>query len=450
MQSSRARLSTFEDSAHEGADPAGRPTAERLFDISAALFCEKGYAATTTREIAAAAGIQQASLYHHVASKEDLLHQICVSSLQQLLTDVRSAVNAASNPLERIEVLARTHLRTILRHQMRHVTMLNELRALSGPHRTAVMDLRKKYANLVRAIIEDAQAAGAVRTDIPARYLYLALLNILNWAVIWFRRGQTLSEDELARIFISIYLTGAAARVERVPITSSAVRSNRRKTSPVASSAEEASRQSTFERLLDAAAALFSQKGYAAASTREIAGILGIRKASLYYHIENKEDLLYAICKSSLHQIRHDVAAALEKVQDPLERTRTLVRAHIRSLVRDQIAHSVAVGEMRALSGARLKEVIALRDAYEGLVRSVLQDARKAGVLRDDLGVKYLCLILLGLLNRVELWYRREGALSPDQLARVFEAIFLTGAGRPPSELIGRSRPRRIPMHRLR
>jgi AcrR family transcriptional regulator len=409
-------------------DPAGKPTGERLFDVAAELFCEKGYAATTTREIAAAARIQQASLYYHVAGKEDLLHQICVSSLEQLFTDVQSAVNAASHPLERIEVLARTHLRTILRHQIRHVTMLKELRALSDPHRTAVMALRKKYANLVRSVIEDAQTAGAVRRDIPARYLYLALLNILNWAVLWYRRGQTLSEDQLGRTFTSIYLTGAAAGSARVPVASSNVRSARRKVPRGINGSTEESRQSTFERLVDAAAALFSQKGYAAASTREIAGILGIRKASLYYHIENKEDLLYAICKSSLEQIRCDVAAALENVKDPLERTRTLVRAHIESLVRDQVAHSVAVGEMHALSGARLKEVIALRDAYEELVRSVLQDARKAGVLRDDIGVKYLCLILLGLLNRVEMWYRRDGALSPDQLARVFEAIFLTGA----------------------
>jgi TetR/AcrR family transcriptional regulator, cholesterol catabolism regulator len=416
-------LSTLETSG-----PPRKPTGERLFDIAAALFCEKGYAATTTREIAAAARIQQASLYHHFAGKEDLLHQICVSSLEQLYADVQSALNAASNPLERIEVLAHTHLRTILRHQIRHVTMLKELRALSDSHRTAVMALRQKYANLVRSVIEDAQTAGAVRRDIPARYLYLALLNILNWAVLWFRRGQTLSEDQLGRTFTSIYLTGAAAGSARVPVVSSNVRGARRKPPPAMNGAVDESRQSTLERLLDAAAALFSQKGYAATSTREIAGILGIRKASLYYHIENKEDLLYAICKSSLEQIRHDVAAALETVKDPLERTSTLVRAHIKSLVRDQTAHSVAVGEMHALSGARLKEVIALRDAYEELVRSVLQDARRAGVLRDDIGVKYLCLILLGLLNRVEMWYRRDGALSPDQLARVFEAIFLTGA----------------------
>src|SRR5580693_4687431 len=101
MNTSRARLSTFETTGQPESDHAGRPTGERLFDIAAALFCEKGYAATTTREIATAAGIQQASLYYHVSSKEDLLHQICVSSLDQLFADVESAVNAVNDPVER-------------------------------------------------------------------------------------------------------------------------------------------------------------------------------------------------------------------------------------------------------------------------------------------------------------------------------------------------------------
>jgi hypothetical protein len=111
-------------------------------------------------------------------------------------------------------------------------------------------------------------------------------------------------------------------------------------------------------------------------------------------------------------------AAAISRagVYDPLERIRTLIRAHLENLVHGQVAHSVAVGEMRALSGARLQEVI-----------SVLADACKADVLRADIGVKYLCLILLGLLNRIELWYRNSGPLSPGQLALVFETIFLTG-----------------------
>ena len=403
------------------------PTAQRLFDTAAALFFEKGFAATTTREIAAAVGIQQASLYYHVSGKEDLLHQICVSALEQLLAEAQCAVLESANPLERIRILARTHVRAILKHQIRYVTMLNEMRALSEPHRAEVVALRRKYANMVRSLIEEAQAAGSIRSDIPSRYLYLALLNVLNWAVLWYRKGQTLSEEELARMFTSIYLAGAASSLDRAPFEMPGPRVARKKKVGDATS----TRQSTLDRLLDAASALFSRKGYAATSTREIAEILGIRKASLYYHIENKEDLLYAICKSSLERIRSDVAAALKDVQsdDPLERIRALIRAHLENLVHGQVAHSVAVGEMRALSGARLQEVIALRDAYEDLVRQVLADGRKAGVLRADIGVKYLCLILLGLLNRVELWYRSSGPLSPGQLARVFETIFLAGAG---------------------
>ena len=402
------------------------PTAQRLFDTAAALFFEKGFAATTTREIASAVGIQQASLYYHVSGKEDLLCQICVSSLEQLLAEAQSAVQECTNPLERIRILARTHVRAILKHQIRYVTMLNEMRALSEPQRAQVVELRRKYANMVRSLIEEAQAAGSIRNDIPARYLYLALLNVLNWAVLWYRKGKTLSEEELARMFTSIYLAGAASTGNRTPFEMPGHRVARRKKSGGATPPA----QSTFDRLLDAAAALFSKKGYAATSTREIAAILGIRKASLYYHIQTKEDLLYAICRSSLERIRCDVATALQKVEsrDPLERIGALIRAHLENLVHGQVAHSVAVGEMHALSGDRLQEVIALRDAYEDLVRSVLTDACNAGVLRTDIGVKYLCLILLGLLNRVELWYRSSGPLSPGQLACVFEAIFLAGA----------------------
>lgn len=406
--------------------PAKAATAERLFDIAAELFCERGYAVTTTREIAAAVGIQQASLYYHIPSKEELLFRICVSSLEHLHAKVESAIRKTPDPLDRIHALARTHLRTILRQQHRNVTMLNELRALSGPHRIAVVALRRKYADLVRSVLEEAQAAGAVRADIEARYLYLALLNILNWAVLWFRRGQSLSADQLARMFTSLYLHGAAAP-EHSPRPGPSFRLSGRANLPESSSGIPA-------RLLESAAILFSRKGYAAAATREIAEMLGIQKPSLYYHIDNKEDLLYAICKSSLEQIAADVSAALEAVEDPLARTRTLVHAHVDNLVRDQARHAAAVSEMRALSGSRLADVIVLRDVYEKLVRNVLKDAQRAGVLRDDIPDKYLSLGLLGLLNRIEVWYRPDGPLAPAELGRIFETIFLSGvAARPKS-----------------
>jgi len=413
--------------------PTDGSTPERVLDAAATLFWKKGYAATTTREIAAAVGIQQASLYYHVPSKEGLLYQLCVSSMERLLGDVQLAVSRHTDPLERLQALIRAHLTTLLQHQVRHVTMLTQLRALSERHRDEVLGLRKKYANLVRSILEDAQAARTIRTDIPSKYLYLALLNVLNRAVVWFRRDQGLTADELAGLFSPIFLDGAISGSARFSPSLPDFADHRRKSPAKTHKPGKTARKSTSQRLLDAAAALFATKGYGATSTREIAAVLGIQKASLYYHIGSKEELLYAICRSSLEQIRSDVEAALAEVRDPLERIRALICAHVESMLRDQDKHSVAMAEMHLLSHERLAQVLALRDSYENLVRSVLQEAQSAGLLRQDIHVKYLCLSLLGLLNRVEVWYRPTGPLSPPEFGELMAVVFLTGAAaRPP------------------
>src|SRR5690242_9927351 len=240
----------------ETAAPSDRSTPERVLDTAAALFWEKGYAATTTREIAAAVGIQQASLYYHVDSKEGLLYQLCVSSMEQLLADVQSSVDRHRDPLDRLRALIGAHLSTLVKHQIRHVTMLTELRALSKRHHAEVLALRRKYANLVRSALEDAQAAGEIRTDIPVRYLYLALLNILNWAVVWFRRDQALNADQLADLFWPIYLNGAIAAARRAPLELPNLDNHRRK-APKSARPAKVARKLTSERLLDAAASLF-------------------------------------------------------------------------------------------------------------------------------------------------------------------------------------------------
>jgi TetR/AcrR family transcriptional regulator, cholesterol catabolism regulator len=134
------------------------------------------------------------------------------------------------------------------------------------------------------------------------------------------------------------------------------------------------------------------------------------------------------ICRSSLEQIRVDVEAAIQEVRDPLDRLRALICSHIESLLRDAERHSTTFTEMQALSQDRFAQILALRDAHESLVRSVLQEAQSAGVVRDDIEAKYLCLVLLGMMNRVMVWYRRGGWLSPHQVGRLFAAIFLTGA----------------------
>ena len=402
---------------------------DRLLDTAAGMFWTKSYAATTTREIASALQIQQASLYYHIASKEDLLYQLCLSSVRQFLADTPDALNGSADPRERVRVLIHSHVNTLLKHQKRNATMLTELRSLSSRHRAEVVELREQYAHLVRSELETAQRAGVLRGDVSAKYLCLALLNMLNWSALWFREDQALSVDALADLFAGIFLRGVAAPAERhhlppAPDLANLPKTSQRRPRKPLNTAENA----TVERLLDAAAALFSSKGYAATSTREVAALTGMRKASLYYHIDGKEDLLYDICKASLERIRSDVETAVQDVRDPLERTRAMICAHVESMLRDQNEHAATLAEMHALSPERLAQVVALRDAHENLIRSVLEEAQKAGVLRVDVDVKYLCLSVLGLINRVLVWYRRRGPLPPGQIGEVLATVFLGGA----------------------
>jgi len=182
-------------------------TADRLLQSAASLFRRKGYAATTTRELAGELGIQRASLYHHIRGKEDLLFDISMASLEHITAAVTEAAEQASDA-ERLEAMISAHLQAALDDRNMHMTMLIELRALSEERRVAVLAHRDTYEGLLRDAIRADQDSGRLRTDIDARYLTLSLLNLLNWTIFWFDPNGDMTSLELARIMCTVFLDG--------------------------------------------------------------------------------------------------------------------------------------------------------------------------------------------------------------------------------------------------
>jgi AcrR family transcriptional regulator len=192
------------------ADPKIIPTstADRLLRHAAALFRHKGYAGSTTRELAQLLGVQKASLYHHIRSKEDLLFEISMNSLREITAAVAKA--AADAPEEdRLQRMIVTHMEVALRDQDMHTTMLIELRSLSADRRAEVLAGRDEYERLLLDAIVREQGAKRIRTDIDARTLTLALLNLLNWTIFWYNPDGDQSPGELAKILCSVFLDGA-------------------------------------------------------------------------------------------------------------------------------------------------------------------------------------------------------------------------------------------------
>lgn len=192
-------------------------TAERLLATAAKLFRTKGYAATGIREIAAGVGIESASLYHHVGKKEDLLRALCVDTLTKALHGLVEALNAETDPIERARALIRVHVVTGLTNQDMHTATLMELRSLSSERRAEVLRLRRGYEAAVRQTIEDLQAAGALRNDIPAKHLTLNLLALLNWPVLWYRPNGGMTPAQIADHIASIFLDGSRRSAARPP-----------------------------------------------------------------------------------------------------------------------------------------------------------------------------------------------------------------------------------------
>lgn len=187
----------------------GAETARQLRHGAARLFWKNGYAATTIRELAELLGVQKASLYYHIAGKEDLLYDICVESLGNIHGAVIEALANESDPLTRVRVMIRAHVASMLDDREKHATMLTELKALSPDRREAVVGLRDEYEKLARAVITDAQDIGVLRSDMTAKELQLGLFNLLNWTIFWYRPDGGLDPEELAGLLESLYLDGA-------------------------------------------------------------------------------------------------------------------------------------------------------------------------------------------------------------------------------------------------
>jgi len=198
---------------HGAATTHAQPATARqrdLLDAAATLFREKGYAGATTRELASVLGMQSASLYHHIASKDDLLYTLCEEAVQRMLAAARAAVAAEDDPAARMRAVIAAHVCTGLADQDTHATMLGELRSLPPERREQVVALRDEYETLIRDVLVYAQEAGAVRRDISAHDLTLVLLSLLNWPIFWFRPDGDLTPEALAGLLATIFLEGVA------------------------------------------------------------------------------------------------------------------------------------------------------------------------------------------------------------------------------------------------
>lgn len=184
-------------------DSAGESTKESIRKASLKLIYEKGYAATSLRDLAAEVGIQPASLYNYIKTKEDLLFYLVKETLEQRLVEIKSAVQKAQNPLEAFKAYVRLGLvfHTLRRREM--VIGSSELKSLSPQHYGEIVALRDEFDGTLTKVIERGMKEGFFPAQDP-RILTFAVLSLVSGVSRWYRDGGRLTEDEVFDMYMKI------------------------------------------------------------------------------------------------------------------------------------------------------------------------------------------------------------------------------------------------------
>ena len=176
---------------------------QRVREAAVHLFAVKGFHGTGIRDLAEAAQLSSASLYHYMGTKEDLLVSIMVESLDRLLDAGRRLVVESGTPAEALARLVQLHVVTHAMLPEQTIVVDNEIRALSAAARPQVLQLRDQYEQLWRSVIEAGVAAGVFTVEHPT-IARLGLLELCTGVARWFSPSGPLGISEVAQAHVAM------------------------------------------------------------------------------------------------------------------------------------------------------------------------------------------------------------------------------------------------------
>jgi AcrR family transcriptional regulator len=195
------------NSGSEGRSGRRDSRREDLLLAAANLFAQKGYEATTIREIAKAVDMLPGSIYYHYPSKEDVLIAVHELGIENFLAAMEKAVAGVKDPWERLERAAVAHLVALTSGDAYAAVVDPYYSRISPAVRAHLSAQRDAYERRFAELVEALELAP----DVDRKLFRLHLLGALNWCSTWFKSGQK-SAEEIARELIRLLRDGARPR----------------------------------------------------------------------------------------------------------------------------------------------------------------------------------------------------------------------------------------------
>jgi AcrR family transcriptional regulator len=192
---------------------AGQANSRRdeLLELAAVMFAERGWRATTVRDIADGAGILSGSLYHHFASKEEMVDELLRGFLDWLFERYHEIVESEPNPLERLKGLFMTSFEAIEHRHAQVVIYQDEAQRLSSqPRFSYIEDLNKQQRQMWIDVIKQGVKQGYFRRDLDVDLVYRFIRDTTWVSVRWYQPGGPLTAMQVGQKYLAIVLGGIA------------------------------------------------------------------------------------------------------------------------------------------------------------------------------------------------------------------------------------------------
>src|SRR5882672_470598 len=181
---------------------------EQVIRKAAELFREKGYAASSMRDLAQKLGIEAASLYSHIKSKEEILRSLCfdmAAEFRKSLEDVEKQGGSASEKLKKGII---GHIAVMAKDLTASAVFMNEHRHLSQPFLRDFLLLRINYINRFKNIIEEGMDKGEFKSDIDKKLAVMTLFSSLNWMPLWYDPSSNIDSLSLGQQLADMLVNG--------------------------------------------------------------------------------------------------------------------------------------------------------------------------------------------------------------------------------------------------
>jgi len=192
------------------------------------------------------------------------------------------------------------------------------------------------------------------------------------------------------------------------------------------STRRSASQRRRAPQIIEAAARVFAERGFHGATTQDIADVLGIRQASLYYYFSSKEDALALVCLKGVEGFFEAAKIIAARPESARNRLSLLINSHLSPLVDRGDFVKVFLNERQHLPSESRRRIGRWSRGLERIFEEVIKEGVAKGEFRADLDTRLAALAILGMCNAASSWQRKENA-SVSRISEAFAKLVIDG-----------------------